>query len=114
MKENKLIDQSMAFSIEIINLAKLLKDKKENIICNQIVRSGTSIGANIHEAQYAHSKSDFIAKLEIALKEANETKYWLTLLFETNYIDETDFKKLNKMCMKLKLILISSCKTAKG
>ena len=79
MKENKLTELSMDFSVDIINLVKHLKSNHETIISNQIGRSGTSIGANIHEAQYAQSKKDFAAKLEIALKESNETSYWLKL-----------------------------------
>ena len=85
MSESKLRTQSMDFAVYIINLVKYLKEKRESIISNQIGRSGTSIGANIREAQYAHGKADFIAKLQIALKEANETGYWLELLFKTNY-----------------------------
>ena len=77
MSESKLRTQSMDFAVSIINLVKYLKEKRESIISNQIGRSGTSIGANIREAQYAHGKADFIAKLQIALKEANETGYWL-------------------------------------
>ena len=88
MKENKLKELSMEFSVDIINLVKQLKANHESIISNQIGRSGTSVGANIHEAQYAQGKKDFISKLEIALKEASETGYWLELLFRTNYIDE--------------------------
>ena len=80
MKENKLADLSMEFSVEIIKLVKQLKEKRESIISNQIGRSGTSIGANIHEAKYAQGKKDFISKLEIALKEASETRYSLELL----------------------------------
>ena len=76
MKENKLVELSMDFSVDIINLVKYLKTNHETIIANQIGRSGTSIGANIHEAQYAQSTKDFISKFEIALKEANETGYW--------------------------------------
>ena len=79
-KPNKLVDLSVAFAVEILNLVKFLKSQHETIISNQIGRAGTSIGANIHEAQYAHGKSDFSAKLQIALKEANETSYWLLLL----------------------------------
>ncbi len=79
MSESKLRDRSLVFAVSIINLIKDLKSKHESIICNQIGRSGTSIGANILEAQYAHGKPDFIAKLQIALKEANETGYWLEL-----------------------------------
>ena len=82
-KQNKLVDLSVAFAVEILNLVKFLKSQHETIISNQIGRAGTSIGANIHEAQYAHGKPGFIAKLQIALKEANETSYWLLLLSET-------------------------------
>ena len=79
MKENKLADMSMSFSVQIIDLVKELKSKHETIISNQIGRSGTSIGANIYEANYAQGPRDFISKLEIALKEASETGYWLNL-----------------------------------
>jgi len=89
MSESKLRTQSMDFAVSIINLVKHLKGKRESIISNQIGRSGTSIGANIREAQYAHGKADFIAKLQIALKEANETGYWLELLYKTNYISSS-------------------------
>ena len=113
MKENKLTELSMGFSVDIINLVKYLKSNHESIISNQIWRSGTSIGANIHEAQYAQGKKDFISKLEIALKEASETGYWLELLYKTKYIDETTFKSLSSKCSSLKVMLIASCKTAK-
>jgi len=95
MRSDPLSTQSMAFAVSIINLVKELKLKKESIISNQIGRSGTSIGANIREAQYAHGKADFISKLQIALKEANETGYWLELLFKTEYISEEEFRSLN-------------------
>ena len=81
MKENKLVELSMDFSVDIINLVKFLKANHETIIANQIGRSGTSIGANIHEAQYAQGTRDFISKFEIALKEASETGYWLESLY---------------------------------
>ncbi|MBE6558134.1 MAG: four helix bundle protein [Ruminococcaceae bacterium] len=80
---------------------------------NQIGRSGTSIGANIHEAQYAQGTKDFISKFEIALKEASETGYWLELLYRTKYIDEQTFKTLSSKCTSLRVMLIASCKTAK-
>ncbi len=114
MKENRLADLSMEFAVDIINLIKHLKSNHESIISNQIGRSGTSIGANIHEAQYAQGKKDFISKLEIALKEASETGYWLELLYKTNYIDEQLYKSLSSKCTSLRIMLISSCKTAKG
>ena len=82
-KQNKLVDLSVDFAVQILNLLKFLKSRHETIISNQIGRAGTSIGANIHEAQYAHGKADFVSKLQIALKEANETSYWLLLLSET-------------------------------
>ncbi len=113
MRKDELSNQSLDFSVDIINLVKELKSKHESVISNQIGRSGTSIGANIHEAQYAHGKADFIAKLQIALKEANETGYWLTLLFKTGYIDELQFKKLDSACASIRVMLISSINTAK-
>ena len=88
----------MDFAVSIINLVKTLKENRESIISNQIGRSGTSIGANIREAQYAHGKADFVAKLQIALKEASETGYWLELLYKTNYISEEKFKALDSAC----------------
>ena len=113
MKENKLAELSMDFSVDVINLVKYLKSNHESIISNQIGRSGTSIGANIHEAQYAQGKKDFVSKLEIALKEASETGYWLELLFRTKYIDEQTFKTLSDKCTSIRVMLIASCKTAK-
>ena len=113
MKENKLADLSMDFSVQIINLVKDLKAKHESVISNQIGRSGTSIGANIYEANYAQGKKDFISKLEIALKEASETGYWLELLYRTGYINQTAFKVLNDQCTSIRVMLIASCRTAK-
>ena len=113
MKENKLAEMSMEFSVDIINLVKNLKANRESIISNQIGRSGTSIGANIHEAQYAQGKKDFISKLEIALKEASETGYWLELLHRTKHIDEHFYKELSSKCASLRVMLIASCRTAK-
>ena len=113
MSESKLRTQSMDFAVSIINLVKTLKEKRESIISNQIGRSGTSIGANIREAQYAHGKADFIAKLQIALKEANETGYWLELLYKTGYITESEFKKLDSDCAGIRVMLVSSIRTAK-
>ena len=114
MRDDKLSVQSMDFAVSIINLVKELKLKKENIISNQIGRSGTSIGANIREAQYAHSKADFVAKLHIALKEANETGYWLELLYKTNYITEEQYKSLDSACTSIRVMLISSVNTVKS
>ncbi len=114
MRNDKLSVQSMDFAVSIISLVKQLKEKRASIISNQIGRSGTSIGANIREAQYAHGKADFIAKLQIALKEANETGYWLELLYKTNYISDTDYKALESACTSIRVMRISSINTAKG
>ena len=103
----------MSFSVQIITLVKDLKAKHETIISNQIGRSGTSIGANIYEANYAQGKKDFISKLEIALKEASETGYWLELLNKTGYLDDSSFKTLSDQCTTIRVMLIASCRTAK-
>lgn len=113
MAESKLRGKSTDFAVSILQLVKTLKVQHESIISNQIGRSGTSIGANIREAQYAHGKADFIAKLQIALKEANETGYWLELLHRMNYIDDDSFKELDSACTSLRVMLITSINTAK-
>ena len=114
MAESKLRTLSLDFAVQILNLVKFLKSQHETIVSNQIGRAGTSIGANIHEAQYAHGKPDFISKLQIALKEANETSYWLELLLKTNYIDETRYQELDNLCSQIRVMLIKSINTAKG
>ena len=113
MRNDPLSIQSMEFAVSVINLVKQLKAKHETIISSQIGRSGTSIGANIREAQYAHGTADFIAKLQIALKEANETGYWLELLYKTGYLAEGEFKALDAACASIRVMLISSFNTAK-
>ena len=113
MRNDKLSELSMDFSVCIIDLVKELKVQRESVISNQIGRSGTSIGANIREAHYAHGKADFISKLQIALKEANETGYWLELLYKTNYITESEYKALDSACTSIRVMLISSINTAK-
>ena len=114
MSDSKLRTQSLDFAVSIIKLVKSLKAKHETIISNQIGRSGTSIGANIREAQYAHGSADFVAKLQIALKEANETGYWLELLYKTDYISEQEYKALDSACTSIRVMLISSVNTVKG
>jgi four helix bundle protein len=111
---DKLSEQSMDFAVQIINLVKQLKEQRENIISNQIGRSGTSIGANIREAKYAHGIADFISKMQISLKEANETGYWLELLYKTNYIGEEQYNFLESKCKSLRAMLVSSINTAKN
>ena len=112
MANDKLSEQSMDFAVQIINLVKQLKEQRESIISNQIGRSGTSIGANIREAKYAHGTADFISKMQIALKEANETGYWLELLYKTNYIGEEQYNSLEIKCKSLRAMLVSSINTA--
>ena len=114
MKENALIDKSIAFAARIVKLHRyLIKDKKETVISKQIVRSGTSIGANINEANYGQSKADFISKLHIALKETAETEYWLKLLMMSEYITTDMGNSLLNDCLAIKRILIASINTAK-
>ena len=108
-----LEEKSFQFAIRIVELNRfLINDKKEFVMSKQILRSGTSIGANIAEAQYAQSKADFLTKMHISLKEANETKYWLRLLHATNYLDESHRSYLSD-CDELLRLLISTCKTTK-
>ena len=106
-----LVDKSKAFALRIIKVCNEVKrEKKENILTNQLVRSGTSIGANIREAFYAHGRADFIAKLQIALKECSESEYWLELLIESGYYEDTS---ILEQCIEVKKLLIASINTAK-
>ena len=114
MKENLLIDKSITFAARIVKLNQYLsKNKKEYIISKQIVRSGTSIGANINEANYGQSKADFVSKMHIALKETAETEYWIKLLQMSEYIDEKMSASLLEDCLEIKRILVASINTAK-
>ena len=114
MANDKLTEQSLDFAVHIINLVRQLKEQRENIMSNQIGRSGTSIGANIREAKYAHGTADFISKMQIALKEASETGYWFELLYKTNYISEEQYNFLESKCKSLRAMLVSSINTAKN
>ena len=114
MSNDKLSELSMDFAIQIINLTKYLKEQREPIISNQIGRSGTSIGANIREAKYAHGTADFISKMQIALKEANETGYWLELLHRSGYLSMEAYRSLDAKCTSLRAMQIASVNTAKG
>ena len=113
MKENKLAELSLEFSVDIINLVKILKSKRESIISNQIGRSGTSIGANIREAHYAHGTADFISKMQIALKECYETEFWFELFVKSELATENEVKNLYNQCGTVRRILVSSINTAK-
>lgn len=112
MAESPLITKSKSFALEIIKVCNFVKQsKKETVLTNQLIRSGTSVGANIREAFYGHSKADFIAKLQIALKECSESEYWIELLIESGCYNDT---KILEMCIEVKKLLISSINTAKA
>ena len=113
-KDNPLLDKSLLFAARIVKLNKYLtKEIKETVIAKQIIRSATSIGANANEAIYGQSKADFIAKLQISLKETAETEYWLRLLILSEYITDEEGNSLLDDCLEIKRILISTLKTAK-
>lgn len=114
MTKSTLRDSSKNFARQIIILCRDIKEtKKDSVLTNQLLRAATSVGANIYEAHYAQGKKDFVSKLEIALKEASKTGYWLEILRKTDYIDEQQYNILSNKCAKLRVMLISSCKTAK-
>ena len=113
-RDNVIIERSMQFSIRIVNLYKyLVKNKYEKILSSQILRSGTSIGANISESQYASSRKDFIAKMHIALKECRETEYWLELLYRTDYISTAEYESMLDDCISIIKLLTTIVKTSK-
>ena len=111
MKENKLVDLSTEFAVKVIKLCETIKGHYS--LVNQLERSSTSIGANIHEANYAHGKNDFIAKLQIALKECYETEYWLELFVKSGLLDRENAKAIYNECGTIRKMLISSINTAK-
>ncbi len=111
--ENIIEIKSFNFAIRIVKLHKYLCDKDEFTLSNQLLRSGTSIGANIAEAEQAQSTADFISKMSIALKETSETKYWLKLLYKTEYISNTQFTSIFDDCVELEKILVSIIKSTK-
>lgn len=107
-----LLDKSKAFALSIIRVCNLVKSsKRESVLTNQLIRSGTSIGANIREAFYAHGKADFVARLQIVLKECSESEYWLELLIESGYYDD---QTILDQCIEIKKLLIASINTAKS
>ena len=115
MKENVIKNKSFDFALRIVKLYQYLNEnKKEYILSKQLLRSGTSIGANVREAEHGQSKADFINKLSISLKEANETDYWLELLFKSNFIDQKQYSSLKTDIDELLKLLISIIKTSKN
>ena len=113
-KKNIIKEKTFAFAIEIVGLYKVLIEKKEFVLSRQMLRSGTSIGANVREAEHAQSKADFIHKLSISLKEANETEYWLDLLYETKYLSDIEFQNIKPKIIELLRLLTSIVKTTKN
>ena len=115
MKGNPLKDKSYDFAIRIVRLSQYLQqDKKEYVLSKQVLRSGTAIGALIREAEFGQSKADFANKMSIALKEANETDYWLCLIRDTDFIRENQFESLQSTCKELIAMLVSTVKTSKS
>ncbi len=112
--DNIIVQLTRDFAIRCINLFKFLNKNKEYVMAKQILRCGTSIGANVSESIFAQSRSDFISKLSIGLKEARETQYWLDLLHATNYIDDTSFKSMSDDCNKIIGTLVKIIKTTKN
>ena len=113
-KRNVIKEKSFLFAIEIVGLYKVLAERKEFVLSKQVLRSGTSIGANVREAEHAQSKADFIHKLSISLKEANETEYWLDLLYETKYINQIEFENIKPKIIELLKLLTSIINTSKS
>ena len=114
MKESILKDKSYQFAIRIVKLAQRLQtEKKEYVLSKQLLRSGTAVGALIREAEFGQSRADFIHKLSIGLKEANETNYWLCLLNDTGYMNEEEFNQMQNTCQELIAMLVASIKTLK-
>ncbi|MEE1161440.1 MAG: four helix bundle protein [Acutalibacteraceae bacterium] len=112
--DNVIVDKSKFFAIRIVRAYKYLTaEKNEYVLSKQLLRSGTSIGANVKEATRGQSKPDFYSKLNIALKEASETEYWLEILYETEYIDKKLFESINEDCQELIKLLVSITKTQK-
>jgi len=115
VENNVLAEKSIEFAIRIVNCYKYLtKQKHETVMSKQVLRSGTSIGANVHEAIYAQSKADFVNKMNISMKEAGETSYWLTILHRTEYIDTEMYNSIDSDLKEILRIIASTIKTSKG
>jgi four helix bundle protein len=115
MRENVVKDKSFAFALRVVKLAKHLQgEKKEFVLSKQLLRSGTAIGALVRESEHAESKADFIHKMTIALKEANETLYWLELLHQSEYLTNQSFESIRMDSEELLKLLVSIVKTSKG
>lgn len=114
VKNNIILDKTMNFAVRIVNLYKfMISEKSEYTLSKQLLRSGTSIGANVHEAHNAQSKKDFLSKIYIAFKEASESEYWITLLMRTDFLSEEQAESILNDCIEIKKILTSIIKTTK-
>ena len=114
MSDSIMLDKAKDFAVDIVNLCRNIKEtKRETVLTNQLLRAGTSVGANIHESKYAHGTSDFISKMQIALKECYESEYWLELLNRTSYIPDEQYKSIQNNCGQIRRMLISSINTVK-
>ena len=112
---NSIQEKSFRFAVRIVKLCRYLQtEKKEHVLSKQLLRSGTSIGANVSESQQAQSRPDFVSKLSIALKEASETEYWLRLLYETDYLSDKYFQSIQSDCDEVKGLLVSIVKSSKN
>lgn len=115
MSESVMLEKAKDFAVDIVNACHRIKsERKESIMTNQLLRSGTSIGANIHESKYAQSKADFVYKMQIALKECYESEYWLELLTRTYFLNDSEYQKLRNQCGNIRRMLISSINTVKS
>lgn len=115
MKENVIKNKSFAFALRIVKLAQYLqKEKQEYVLSKQVLRSGTAIGALVREAEHGQSKADFISKMSIALKEANETEYWIDLLHQSDYIDDSNYQSIHPDIEELLKLLVSIVKTSRN
>lgn len=113
MQKNVIKEKSYAFAVEIVYICRMLNECREYILSRQLLRSGTSIGANVRESVYGQTRADFIAKLSIALKEAHETEYWLYLLRDTGYLTAEQIRPLSALLCEIQALLIAILKTAK-
>jgi four helix bundle protein len=114
MAESIMLDKAKDFAVDIIRVCRSIKEcKRESVMTTQLIRCGTSIGANIHESKYAQSSADFISKMQIALKECFESEYWLELLVKTDFISDEEYKHLQNKCGSLRRMLIASINTSK-
>ena len=115
MADSIMLNKAKDYAVNIVNLCRNIKEtKRESVLTNQLLRSGTSIGANIHESKYAHGTADFIAKMQIALKECYESEYWLELLNRTGYIPDEQYKSLQSACGAIRRMLTASINTTKS